>query len=303
VGGAVADLNFWASCVEITVGCALLLAVLYAYVTKGQITGSGGILLVVGFALIAYSSSSQLDFDILKGSLHVERGTPGSPTVPNLSPSIAKTLRYKVAIVNSSTTTNDADLRPVVAALQTQVNDHLAPIWGIGADISFFEIGKSAPADNWKVEIADNPDQPGMLSYHSYTETGLPFAKISAVAAKSSGVTLSRSMSHELLNMLVDPRADSAIFVDASDGAKAKVYIVEIADACEGDGDGYKINQILVSNFVYPTWFHPTIKPEDNVQFDHLNRLRKPLELCPEGHAYVYEISSGKWTFVSGTKK
>ena len=296
------DLNFWASCIEIIIGGALLLAVLYAYVIKGNITSSGGVLAVVGFALIVYSSSSQLDLDVLKGSVHVERGTPGTKTTPNLSPSIAKTLRYKVAIVNSSATTKDSDLQPVVAALRTQVNEHLAPIWGTGADISFFGTGQNVPPDNWKLEIIDNPDQPEMLSYHSYTESGLPFAKISAAAAKSFAVTLSRSMSHELLNMLVDPRGNSTIFVDASNGTKAKLYSVEIADACEGEGDGYKIDQILVSNFVYPTWFEPSIGSQDNVQFDHLNRLKKPLELCPEGHAYVYEISSGKWTPIFGKK-
>jgi len=302
VVGTMEYLTFWAACAEIVIGCALILAVLYAYVAKGKITGSGGMLMVVGFALIAYSSSSQLDLDVFKGSVHVEKGTPGSKTIPNLSPSIAKTLRYKVAIVNSSTTTSDSDLQPIVAALQTQVNEHLAPIWGTGADLSFFAKDKNVPADNWKLEIIDNPDQPGMLSYHSYTDSGLPFAKISAVAIKSSGLSLSQSMSHELLNMLVDPRGNSMIFVDSSDGTKAKLYIVEVADACEAEEDGYRINQILVSNFVYPTWFEPSIKSEENVQLDHLKRLKKPLELCPNGHAYVYEISNGKWTPIFGKK-
>jgi hypothetical protein len=140
----------------IILGCLLLLAVLVVYVLNKKVEVGGIMLTLIGFSLLGLPIWKTLDIDP-KG-LHVaarelttreERSSSGG-SVPDLRPSVVSTARYKVAIVNKSTTTEDRDIEAIVPALQKQVTEHLSPVWGVSADLTFIPKGAKVPDNAWR---------------------------------------------------------------------------------------------------------------------------------------------------------
>ena len=97
------------------------------------------------------------------------------------------------------------------------------------------------------------------------------------------------TLSHELLEMLADRWINWC--AQESDG---KVYALEACDAVEADKLGYKIDGVLVSDFIAPSWFEPT--KADRVDFKR--RISKPLQLASGGYISVLD-QEGRWTQIT----
>lgn len=206
----------------------------------------------------------------------------------------------KIAVINESTVvTNASEVKKVVAALQTQVSKHFAPAWGLDADLRILPPKtKPAPGEWWLV-ILDNSDQAGALGYHDVTTHGLPLGKVFAKTDIEYGEKWSATASHELLEMLADPNINLTVFDESSNGGR--LYAYEVCDACEADKFGYKIDGVLVSDFVYPAWFESFRKA--GTHFDHAKKIKKPFQLLSGGYIGVYDVKSGSgWTQVTAEK-
>jgi len=118
------------------------------------------------------------------------------------------------------------------------------------------------------------------LGYHDVTPDGLPKAKVFVKLAKKFGVSWTVTASHELLDMLVDPRVNLLTYTE--DKSEPRAYWLEIATPSQADA--YKIDGVEVSNFVFPAWFESQRKP-DTAQFDYLRLIHKPLEIRQGGYA------------------
>ena len=90
--------------------------------------------------------------------------------------------------------------------------------------------------------------------------------------------------------MLGDPEINLTVFVQKSDTA-GRLYAYETADACEADADGYAIDGVQVSDFVYPAWFESSSRA--GTQFDHCKLIKKPFELRPGGYIGYFDVGSG----------
>jgi transcription elongation factor Elf1 len=53
------------------------------------------------------------------------------------------------------------------------------------------------------------------------------------------------------------------------------LYAYVVCGACEDDSFGCKINNVLVSDFVYPAWFE-NFREESSTQFDRRNQIKDP---------------------------
>ena len=201
----------------------------------------------------------------------------------------------KIAFINESSVVTDGDARNVMAALQTQVSSHFAPVWGVDATLTFFSAGQPVPAGYWWLTILDDSDQAGDLGYHDLTTEGLPIGKIFAKSDIQYNSAWSVTASHELLEMLADPDVNLAVFSQNADNTGV-LYSYEVCDACEDDSLGYQINGVLVSDFVYPSWFegyaHPAV-----TQFDYQNHVAAPFQLLAGGYISIYNVTNGNgWT-------
>ena len=200
----------------------------------------------------------------------------------------------KIAVLNQFNQISDDDVQKAVDALQIQVHRDFAPAWGIDADLTFYPAGKKAPANSWQLIILNNSDQAGALGYHDLTKNGLPLGKIFAGTDLSYGTSWTVTASHELLEMLGDPDINLTVFRENKDGSGV-LYAYETCDACEDDSFCYKINGVLVSDFVFPSWFEEFHKA--GAQYDFQKKMKSAFQLLKGGYIGVYNVESGAgWT-------
>jgi hypothetical protein len=201
------------------------------------------------------------------------------------------TAPIRIAVVNAAATAAipEKQLAKVVAALQKQIARDLAPAWGIAAELRHVPRGKTPPREHWWLTIHDDSDRAGDLGYHDLTSAGLPLGKAFVATAHADDVPWSVVLSHELLEMLVDPYINLAAVVKNPRGGMLFGY--EICDPCRLDV--YRIDGVAVSNFVYPAWFEQD-RPRRGTRFDHLGRVAKPLALRPGGYSLVNDLAGKK---------
>jgi hypothetical protein len=208
------------------------------------------------------------------------------PQIPH-----AQLATAQISVINESTVLTDAEVTPVVSALQQQVTSDFRPIWGIDAELKMVPQGTQPPAGSWWLAILDDSDQAGALGYHDLTPDGLPIGKVFAASDLKAGTQWSVTASHELLEMLADPNINLTVFVQNAN-TSGTLYAYEVCDACEDDSFGYTINNVLVSDFVYPAWFE-SFRTQGSTQFDRMNKIQNPLQLLAGGYIGVFSVSEG----------
>ncbi|MBS1850955.1 MAG: hypothetical protein JST79_08585 [Acidobacteria bacterium] len=204
--------------------------------------------------------------------------------MPQLAP-------IQIAVINASTVLAESEIPPVVAALQQQVTHDFRPAWGIDAELTLVPAGSEPARGAWWLSLLDDSDQAGALGYHDLTLDGQPLGKVFAATDLKYGDAWSVTASHELLEMLADPNINRTVFCQKAPGA-GTLYAYEVADACQADAFGYKIGDVLVSDFVFPAWFED-FRAEGSTQFDRENHIHKPFGLLEGGYIGAYEVNSG----------
>ena len=217
-------------------------------------------------------------------------------------PTQAQTPTIQISVINESTVLSNTDVTPAVAALQKQVTNDFGPVWGIAAQLTVTPKGQQPPAGSWWLVLLDDSDQANALGYHDLTTESLPIGKVFVASDLKAGTSWTVTASHELLEMLGDPNINLTVFVQNTNTA-GTLYAYEVCDACEDDSLGYQIDNILLSDFVYPSWFE-SFRPEGSTQFDRMNKIHIPLQLLPGGYIGTYNVNSGSgWTQTTAEKR
>jgi hypothetical protein len=203
----------------------------------------------------------------------------------------AQTPTIQISVINESTVLADTDVTPVVAVLQKQVTNDFRPVWGIDAELAIVPKGTQPATGSWWLVLLDDSDQANALGYHDLTTEGLPIGKVFATSDLKAGTSWTVTASHELLEMLGDPNINLTVFVQNNNTA-GTLYAYEVCDACEDDSLGYQIDNILVSDFVYPSWFE-SFRAEGSTQFDRMNKIQSPLQLLAGGYIGIFTVNSG----------
>jgi len=217
-------------------------------------------------------------------------------------PTHAQTQTIQISLINESTVLADKDVVPVVAALQKQVTNDFAPVWGAPAQLTIVPKGNQPPSGSWWLVLLDDSDQANALGYHDLTTEGLPIGKVFAASDLKAGTSWTVTASHELLEMLADPNVNLTVFVEGSNTAGV-LYAHEVCDACEDDSLGYQIDNVLMSDFVYPSWFE-SFRAEGSTQFDRMNKIQNPFQLLTGGYIGIFNVNSGSgWQQQTGEKR
>ena len=114
------------------------------------------------------------------------------------------------------------------------------------------------------------------------------------------GTEWSRSVSHELINMLTDPRANLVAAKYKKDGSAVGTtfYAYEPANPCGGASSIYRIDGVAVSDFVLPAWFSSE-EVNGSGFLDFMNQANIPFTLCAGGTAQFFEAKKGDWRTIS----
>jgi len=175
-----------------------------------------------------------------------------------------------------------AELNEVAAALQIQVERDLAPAWGTRAIVT---AGVKRPSA-WPIRITEDVPE-GALGVH-LDDGGDPYA----VILPDDGWPVTAS--HELVEMLVDPRGSrmsTAPSLDPAANGRLVHFLVEVGDPVETES--YTINGINVSNFVFRDYYHR--KPHPGDEYDLLATVERPYQVLPGGYISWYDPHDGRW--------
>jgi len=194
-----------------------------------------------------------------------------------------------IACFDLAVTPLGVDLEVLVEAMQAYVEQFVAPVWGTPAKL----VKSTGPlASAWGMVFLDNADVAGALAYHDLNPDGLPLAKVFVETTLKNGDQISVSASHELVEMLVDP----AINMYTSGPDPKLMYAYESADPVEELS--FPVNDIPMSDFVYPAYFESFRKP-GSVQFDQMNQVTKPFQILKGGYQILFK--NGKTSEVYGS--
>ena len=193
----------------------------------------------------------------------------------------------QITIVNQSSVVSAADFAAAIAALQIQLSRDFAPAWDIEAQI----VGATTPPATEQILILDNTDQADALGYHTITPSDQPVGYVFAKTTIDAGDHWQATLSHELLEELVDPLVNS-LAGPLTWAKKIACVALEVADPVENSE--YDINGIPVSDFVTPLWFQPNPAPA-GTRYDQMGLLTAPLTMTPGG--YVAYLAAGMKTW------
>jgi hypothetical protein len=194
--------------------------------------------------------------------------------------SLSVSASVRVGFVSEVSELTFDDLKTVAAALQTQVRRDLMPVWKVNATIEVFKSLDSVPNGVWPVIIKRDIGFEGAGGIHLYRD-GAAFAMVAYTSDRSWTI----SASHELIDMLVDPQGNrtlSAPSPNPADNGKLVDILVEPAQPVQGAKRAYKIDQVLVSDFVTPA-FYTSAKKED-LQYSYGRSVKEPRSVLQDGY-------------------
>lgn len=194
-----------------------------------------------------------------------------------------------IAFIRETGYLTDADVSAFVAAQQVQLDKDFAPLWGLGATCVFVPPEHVIPPGAWQVILLDHTDQAQASGYHDDTGPGgEPRSKVFIADIKADGSSWTVTTSHETLEMIGDPTINKSVTFDGW------VYAWENCDACEDDHFGYRINGLLMSAFVLPSWFDPSGKAP--FTFPVIPSIDAPFKLAEGGYIGRRQWPSGPWS-------
>jgi hypothetical protein len=166
----------------------------------------------------------------------------------------------RTALLSTTPSVRVAEAHVIAAALQKQLSDDFEPIWGIPATIETFARPEEVPQDYWVMTIQDGLSRSGLGFHH--LDHGRPVAFVSS---RQPPELIAHTCSHELLEMLVDPRGDrlSQGSIPPPDPnlpppltpETAVQYLLEICDPCQSKWFAYRIDGVVVCNFCRPAYY------------------------------------------------
>lgn len=198
----------------------------------------------------------------------------------SLCGAINRLTKTKICIVNYSSLETDA-IEKVRSALQRQVNEHFAPVWGKTADLEIWSEGKQLESGTWWLTISADKSDTDYHAYHIINRDSVPEGRLFLESIASDGLDWSVVASQEVLEMLANPGGNLYAMIPSRTGYD--LYQKEVCEPCLRDSKYvYEIDGVTVSDFVYPAWFEKYSQPE-KTKFDHLGKVSLPLYLWLQG--------------------
>lgn len=185
-----------------------------------------------------------------------------------------------------------ADRVAYAAAQQRQLREHFASMWdGLGSDATVRAATPDAQprVGEIVIQLLKNPpaDVTGALAFHSTQPDGTPICYVFVGLLASIGEGWTSAASHEVLEVLGDPRL--RLCVEMSDGT---IWDHEVCDRVENSS--YSIDGVLLSDFNSPEAFEPP-SSRASVRYDWLGLSSSPNQVLPGGYAQKLDLSKG-WT-------
>jgi hypothetical protein len=178
---------------------------------------------------------------------------------------------FSLAVINEAAIA-DAEVGAFVASAQEYIDKWLAAFWPevAGSTIRAAPFG-GASASEAVLTLAPNTTLANSMGYHDKTSAGLPQGIVELDSCLRYGVAWTIAASHELAELLVNPKLDR--FAAVGD----RSYPLEIADPTTAGT--FAIGTVMMSNFSTPAYWDAAWPAGS--RFDAMNQVRAPLPTIP----------------------
>lgn len=196
-----------------------------------------------------------------------------------------------ILLVNQSKYVTPAALAQTVASLQLQVDQHFRRWWATGCVL---QVGTSAGAGQEVIYLVDSLSVQNALGYHDVAGVDTPVGFVDVELTQQVGDHWTATLSHELLEQLVDPFCQGAYLVEWQ-GQPAAVA-AETADPVENWE--YQIGGVWLSDFITPYWFVAGSPHATHWLASDASKRLAPLTAAPKGYvAYTNDLVNWQQTF------
>jgi hypothetical protein len=189
----------------------------------------------------------------------------------------------------------------IAAAINLQMQRDVAPVWAgdVWTCVALDSLAGIRPNQTRKLlTFKKTLHVTGALGFHTETSGGVDYAEALPPAARGAGEAIDgTTTSHEVLETFGDPTCNAYVR-----GPSGRRLARELADPVEADAYpisvriGPETRQVMVSNFVFPAWFHGGPGP-----YDFLKRLDVPEETTAGGYyEYLDESGNSQQVFADG---
>lgn len=212
-----------------------------------------------------------------------------------------------ISIVNF-TSMPDAEVLPVVRAVNRQMAEDFNPFWNLNATLRLTGRSGTRPAPNegaLPVELRGDailylydgePDVEGAVGYHDQTAPGVPYGFVFTKVAAAVGEDWSVTLSHESLELLGDANVNQlAMGPHPGDPTRTVFHWFEMCDAVQDER--YLIDGVAVSNFVLPLYFTPSAEAGARNDFlgnRHGAETLPSFGISPGGYVGFFDPATGK---------
>ena len=207
-----------------------------------------------------------------------------------------------IAIVNFSQL-DDQEVQEAIRAVNRQVVEDFMPIWGAGR-LCKIHAPVFDPADidtlaadpvfaDGVIYIVDEGLLAGALGFHDLNARDMPFGFVFVLDPQDWTVTLS----HEVLELIIDPTVN--IFVPGPDPRNSQSTVLHTYEVCDAvERTTYQIDNVLVSNFLTPSYF--TIGDAPGTRNDFLGVDVDSFGVTQGSHIAFFDLQTGTFETVNG---
>jgi hypothetical protein len=192
----------------------------------------------------------------------------------------------QMAVLNESDLITDAEIEPMVAAVQEFISASVGTPWGVAVSLTQIPKGDPAPAGMWQMAFLNDTDQANALGYHERTWQGLYLGKVFVRTTQNLGQSVSRVLSHEVMEALVDPNLNRTV-----PGGPVP-YAIEVGDPLSRDSQGRDVLGQRMSGIALPAYYYPNY----GTNYDLDGHLSGPIPTpAKEGGTYLMWFDGLHW--------
>ena len=210
-----------------------------------------------------------------------------------------------MSIINFATQLDDREVQEAIRAVNRQVSEDFAPVWGSARSLRLHAAGFD-PADPDSLSedpvqgesvcyLIDEATVDGALGYHDLNTHAVPVAFVFVLNPNDWTVTLS----HEVLELIVDPTVN--ILVPGPDPRNRQNTVLHAYEVCDAvERTSYEIDGVRVSNFVSQSYF--TVGDEPATRNDFLGIGVTSFGVSRGSHIAFLDLNTGRWETVFGQR-
>lgn len=199
----------------------------------------------------------------------------------------------RISIINSSATLADDEVRHAVRVVNRQITEDVQPCWQLSAHLLFSSAadGGADPdqlAGDAAIFVCDTTEGEH-VGYHEANRIGIPYGFVFTELANQLGKPWTSTLSHEVIEMLVDPHVNQLVMGPHPTEPDRNVpFLKEVCDPVQADS--YTIDGAAVANFVTPAYYAIGSTPRSTNQ---CGRELAPFGVLDGGYVQYLDTTTG----------